>query len=444
VTSGRRESRRIIMSDIRFELEWVDVEGARGEELCVTWARFRLEVGGEVVTEAYDPRSRSLREHILVPLYPVAEWIAMNWWPLLYEPESPARATYSRRHNLRHAREGFAFPDFWIVPTGAWAHLAWSPLNLPAERLRFVGSGSHAAALESVRDALAELVTTVAERLEVRGVQGTPLQEEWRAIVDADPEEAAFCEAAARLGVDPYGLGEPLADQIVAIDRRLPAEWRDEFFAASSGDRLTVHLERLEQWCDALRRKKTTGLSGLVSLRERCQRVDPHLAPWRQGYEIAGWLRGELGLDGALLPDHAALADALGISADGIHEVADPLMARSFDALLDVVDGELPGFVTTKHRPEQARFAFARALFEYLTGGQRPTALLTQARTERQKRNRAFAAEFLAPAVRLRERLSGDDVLIEELEELAAEIGVSTMVVVHQVENHGLARIVPY
>ena len=118
--------------------------------------------------------------------------------------------------------------------------------------------------------------------------------------------------------------------------------------------------------------------------------------------------------------------------------------AKSIDAVVDVVDGEVPAFLATKYRPEQVRFAFTRALFEYLTSTVEPTALLTSARTERQKRNRAFAAEFLAPEAFLRERLPGEYVGLEEIEEVADQLGVSTLVVQHQIQNHGVATVMEY
>ena len=72
---------------------------------------------------------------------------------------------------------------------------------------------------------------------------------------------------------------------------------------------------------------------------------------------------------------------------------------------MDTADSELLGFLTTKFRPEQVRFSFCRGLFEYLTAPGTPSTLVTVARTDRQKRNRAFAAELLAPADWIRERI---------------------------------------
>ena len=69
---------------------------------------------------------------------------------------------------------------------------------------------------------------------------------------------------------------------------------------------------------------------------------------------------------------------------------------------------------------------------------------MTVARTDRQKRNRAFAAEFLAPADWLRERIDGTQISPDEMDDWAQELEVSTVVVGHQIENHRLASLVGF
>jgi len=79
---------------------------------------------------------------------------------------------------------------------------------------------------------------------------------------------------------------------------------------------------------------------------------------------------------------------------------------------------------------------------DFLAIGAPALSLITRGQTEHQQRNRAFAAEFLAPALSIRRRLSSDHVSEEEVEDVALELGVSAFVIRHQIENHGLATIV--
>lgn len=88
------------------------------------------------------------------------------------------------------------------------------------------------------------------------------------------------------------------------------------------------------------------------------------------------------------------------------------------------------------------RFLRARALHHWRFvaapgGGAR---LLTRASDYHQSASRAFAAELLAPAAALAERLEGRDAWDTNVhEELSEEFQVSAMVIAHQIENHGLA-----
>ncbi len=68
-------------------------------------------------------------------------------------------------------------------------------------------------------------------------------------------------------------------------------------------------------------------------------------------------------------------------------------------------------------------------------------ALVTKANTERQRCNRAFAAEFLAPAASLRARVDHPLVDDEQVDELAEEFGVYTQVIRHQIKNHKIAEL---
>lgn len=100
-----------------------------------------------------------------------------------------------------------------------------------------------------------------------------------------------------------------------------------------------------------------------------------------------------------------------------------------------------PGFLIDRRQPEARKFALCRGLFEYLTSAQGAPALISATRSERQKRHRAFAAEFLAPAALLKEHLRGETLDEEEIDEVAEIFRVSSYVIRHQIDNHHLARL---
>lgn len=160
--------------------------------------------------------------------------------------------------------------------------------------------------------------------------------------------------------------------------------------------------------------------------------------------KLARQTRQAIGLNGKLIPTNADLADAIGHDPATLERVTRPISPLGSLTLIDGVVRPLgSGTVSLGLKASgetSRRFLFCRALAEALTAGS--DALLTKASTERQQRNRAFAAEFLAPAASLRERILGRFADQDLVTDLAEEFGVSSYVIEHQVVNHGVAELV--
>ena len=307
------------MNELAFEFDWDSMDGSRGAEIRSTWARFALFVDGVPLTEAHDLRTKSVREHIFIPLYPMAEWVSKHWWWLLYEAEGPARRDYERRHNLRHAREGFAFPNVSIRPTGERVTIEWWPISMPAEGVNFASKGSAVLPMEQVRETLSNFITVVLERLELQGVSDTHLHDEWDAVVSTDDEEAAFCISAARAGADPYDLSDSLTDAILNANERLPEHWQEEFFAAADSEQLHAQMTAVLGWRDVLK-QNGVDLSALTSLRMQSEKIDPRRAPWEQAIRV----RTSAAEHDRYRPQAAADRRSIGPDALGIQVTGDP------------------------------------------------------------------------------------------------------------------------
>ncbi len=424
---------------IEFNAEWEAVAGTRGIENRATWARFSLWVNGYPVTRALDHRAKSYRDQLMIPLYPVTEWMVTHWWSLLYEAETPWAENYAARHDLRLGREGYAFPDLFFKPMGNLVELHWKALDLPPV-VSFPASGSATIEREALQEALTHWVDLVVARLEQQGVSHTLLQDEWEAIQGGSGDEQRFCIAAAQLGQDPFCLSEPLIEQIVWAAQALPSRWHDEFFSAVRIDRLADEAEYARKARQTLQEQRRD-LQGLVKLRGQAGKLDPRCAPWQQGYEVARWLRRERQVEEQPLATDAALANLLDIDELPLLDPGLVPASRWMDALVEADDSGTGGFISVASRAESRRFSFCRALCEYLTDVDTPSALITVARNGRQKRNRAFAAELLAPAEWLRHRYAHKIVEYDEIQESADELGVSGEVIHRQLENHRIARL---
>lgn len=436
------------MNELKIKFEWIDPAGAEGPELRATWARLQLLVDGEPITRLLDNVSRTLRESVFLPLYPMAEWVATHWWFLLNEIETPGRTTeedYASRHNLHFASEGFAIPSTLIKPLGSTVRIDWSAQGFPHQRIEFVGQGTAHISSRDFASVFSDFLSSVTTRLTDFGITDTLLQEEWKAILDAASEEQKFCEASAALGLDPYSLAEESARTIIEIGETLPESLIGEFFCAADFASLNEQFENLLESLQ-LSRSNCANLEPLKDLREATQSlVKIQGAPWEQGYQVAKQLRQQLNLDGKVLRLLEDVSLALQVDTDELHKAINPRIdsLNAFDAVVCVNDAGSPGFVITHKRADALKFSFCRGLFEFLFANAHEPLLVTKARSERQKRNRAFASEFLLPADALRERITTEYVAEEVIDDLADEFGVSAYVVAHQLQNHRIAKTVP-
>jgi len=431
------------MSRLRFEFEWQDPAGAHGDDLRATWASLSILIDDQPVTEFHDRQTRSVRNRVFLPLFPVAEWIAANWWFLQSEVERPGLADsrgFDQRHNLRWGREGFVLPSLRFAPRGSSVEAHWQPLDIPSARVRFLSEGRARIPNADFRAAMVDFVNAVIGRLDELSLSNTPLHEEWNAIQTADKEEREFCLAAARLGTDPYSIEQDQADAIIAANRDMRPELFDEFMALATPSELSRQSDFLITASCAIASDSSSG-DAFVGIRRHAPSIDSNITPWESGYQYAAALRTKL--NGGSWKSHSLeeLAGHLGI--DRLDQCVVPATGkcRFLDAMTGPNQLNNPKFLIEKTRSDSRQFAFCRALFEHLTLRRDRFAIISGLKTDRQQMSRAFAAEFLAPHESLRGCLSGASISEDEVAELADDYGVSEYVIRHQVENHRLATV---
>ncbi len=435
------------MADFRIQFEWEDAPKVRAPELDSTWARLEIRCGSEAITKVEVTRAESIRTGIYVPLYPIAEWAIANWWFLWDEWRTDA---HDSRHRLLAAREGFALPDLSFRPTETQIELIWRPVSACAAGVSFLLGGSTILAKSLVREEFRRLVNAVIERLEIKRVHGSYLVQEWQAIQDAeqDPEQKTFCERAARLGCDPFDIEDSVADEIEHLGVWLPEPVIEDFCDAIPLGQIASGAQVVKSFVDSAR-LVASEQGKWREFREKLRMLGSGI-PWRDGYSEARAARSYLGLTSTEIEALLVGRESGPPVAAGLYEYLKRELGsfeiRQFDApsRIDAISApsrtDAPVFGLRSHlREEQDRFSLCRALADYLASDQ--PSLVTRSRTEHQQRNRAFAAEFLAPAESIRKRIGEDPVGEEDLEELAREFQVSDLVIRHQIQNHNLARL---
>lgn len=415
----------------RFRFDWVDAVPSPDELARHTMAALSIEADGATVTSVLDRPSRSLRGHVVVPLFTVAEWLVAHWWHLFYEIESTGeqKPGFEFRHDLAFAGDGFILPSLTMIPAQERVRLRWRRHRPEHARIEFVDEGEASVGREELESQFRDLIEAVLERLRSNGMAAEALDSEWAAIDSLDGEEREFSRAAALLGVDPFDVSDPLADEIVAFWEGADPAIRDEALAAASVD----SLAQVGRWLSGAFAdlEESVNGNGWAEVREELPHPPP-AEPWRRGYDLARAVRRQLGALGGRFefPSRGSLALRP-------HERRPPSTR-----IQGLVAADTPACVLAPKGEAGKRFLLARALGDYLGRTEPGPALLSALATDRQARSRAFAAELLAPSESLRQQLQGGRLVEpEQVDELALEYGVSTEVVRRQMENHRLATI---
>lgn len=433
------------MATVTFDTEWHDGSGIKGAELSATFASLQIRIDDQRVTRVLDSRARSVHDSVYVPLYPLAEWLASNWWFLAYEYDNPAKAAdraFYCRHSLATHTDGYALPDLRAVSTGTRILLSWSRAASARWKVEYLTNGRVSVERETFQKASSDLIERVILRLRDFGIHDTFLQKEWESIRGADAEEMLFCETAAGLGWDPYDLDEDRQSQVIRLTKEL-GPLCGEATSIIDASRLSEESSKIVAALETARTTERNRLH-IRSLESMLKaRRSPASYPWQVGWNLASQARKRLNLDGQPIPTMESLAEALEIEGEALEQATQPVSALYGFRLMDGVVADGPHATISlglRSKSEHGRrFAFCRALAEMMTS--EGDALLTRGSTDRQRSNRAFAAEFLAPASGLRQRIFQPILDPDDIDELAEEFGVSTFVIVHQVENQGIARL---
>jgi hypothetical protein len=404
---------------LRFEWDWESAPDVRSPELRATWASLRIDVGDVTATLVEDRSGRGgVRRRLNVPTYPLAEAIAYGWWRIT-SPSSTERGAFQ----LADAGDGYPWPDLQLEVGHGYVLAKLRPIERSIESIRFLSGTELLLSPTTVEQELRRFVEDTIQQLEDARVGGTPLQDEWAAIVTADAEVAAFCKTAAGLGLDPYDLDDSQTAVVLSLGTTgAHPDLVSELAASTRWSEVETARVWLREAVDQLESVVTT--PGL-SLPFEPLSVGRLERPWRVGYERARKVREYLHLDpGARLKveDFVAIGSTESKAPAGV-------------AGLTQSHGGGLAVATSRDMPRQAqRFAGARAIGRRTFDHGEHGSILTARDEYAAKVERAFAAELLAPAAGI-ERFLGAAVSDESLLAAANEFDVSILVIQHQLEN---------
>lgn len=429
---------------MKFSVEWIDGGTNAAAEERATLCDLRILLGNDNACRFLDDVANKTFDALTVPAVHLAEGIAKDWWRIF--------GGRDRRQSLLPYRTGFILPNLQIGFDGTTFEVVGHQQICANPGLRFWQVEGDSMPRTDAETALASFVQAVVDKLAGEGIPNCEVALAWTRVVASrtDAAEAAFCEAAGALGVDPYAISDDDARFIEKAGELFAGEALIEFLAGGclqanqlAGSQHSPFTRRWSTlaWLRDLesRQRYECNLPGLAELHKQFRPSPTHRPgerPWAQGYRMARTLGKELNLNGSRLQTPEALAKKLG--GRDFQRVAGTEVEPGIRAVVAQNGAEPRIHLRDRNRgkflwaTQAETFALARAIGDTLClphSGHRVVNNLHNA--EQQAVGRAFAAEFLAPV---------EDVLDMAREgldsqEIASEFNVSPLVVQHQIDN---------
>ena len=431
---------------LSIECDWLDQPVPDAVERR-TWACIRMFAASRSVTRLWDRDAKSERISLYVPAFPLANWIVQNWWTLLNEPGrseripcdgddlSEAQKQWLHRHCLRSADPGLLLPQACFYNDGRIICIQWTADeqdSCPQMPGHFVESGLIRISPDEAQLSLREFVANVISRLEgIDDDRVARMRANWKAIVEAGPDEIEFCRAAGQMGLDPYQSGDwdPLVVSLLEhgigddTERPIVGDFLKAVDLAAAVD--------VWKWIKGVEKDLSIGKSP----QKQTIAELPASNAASLGYQMARKVRDTAALGpGEPIDSVEAVARKLNIAALSFDD-HNHLPSTSVRGVVGwdpsrkaVIAGPKPG------RQDSLRFLEARGLFLAAWNCQRSARLITDAHTWDQQAARAFAAELLAPRRDLAADLAKDSTG-DVIRRLAEKYVVSARVVEHQLNN---------
>ena len=388
---------------VRLSLQPAPMQGHTASALeNATAGILAIEANGTVLTEGVPIGGNELQPGPLISAYPLAEWLVWNWWRLRWEPTSfSTTRAWAFAHRLSSIGSGYRWPNVQIESDGAFVRLSSTRSADPEPLFRYVGAPHSeripAADFESAVDDFVEAVLARLKRVPGQSNVATIAEQVTRDR--AEPREACFRRLQAVLGHDPDEGSEPAIRQRVAEADSLGGDASLELAAGAP----TVGLAELR---DAARRAGfDTNPKDRISVGAKASSDTwGSTEAWRIGVREARSLRAHVAANGKPI-SNLELADMVGVQP-GALEDAPGEVPVSFE-----LQESSQARIALRSKWETGRrFDLARLLGDRVFSGGDHERLraVTRSYTYRQKAQRAFAAEFLAPIDAVDDYLGGD------------------------------------
>lgn len=415
------------------------------DELAYSLGNLRVEID-DVLVSSYEGNNKSQGETLKVPSYNLAEWIAENWWALLYEPkktdDSMSDDGFRSRHWFGVARDGFVLPDMWIYRSDIdHVLIEATSSSFPLAKMTLPLAATCEVTTEDASGVLRRFVKETLERLTKFGFPETAAHEWIGANANVSEDEERYCRLAGTLGLNPFEDNGAVGKALSMVDGKVPDEVLMDVCEAAKADEFLHSINDVVALRNELPSQPTANLNSFFAVNELhfADLVDRR-APWHRGVTVADRVRATFDIDDTDPLGAQALYDELGlndvVAGAGSQTNDEPVWNGGISRSGDEVQIAL-----LQKDPRSRRFDAMRSCFLASGMSKSGEKLITRSKVREQQASRAFAAEMLAPISYIRKNATEDVLYDAKLFGMAAALEVSPTVVKYQAINNGMRVI---
>ncbi len=420
---------------VEFNVEWPGAPPETGHPLLdSSLGQLSIGVGDESATRHRTQHGME-GDRLYIPTYHIAEWIASNWWSLLYEtPKTEDFQNdfdFRERHWLGTARNGFALPDLWFCPAGGKIEVTGYAAELAFARLRFLLEISDVTETGTLAQTFRHFVEQVLDRLRSQGIAANALNESWELVSQTADDMKQYCRLIGALGLSPYDEHQGIDDILDAASDRLPPDILRDLCEAADERTLDTLANLTTGVFETLAGAKEINLADLLAVPLP---ADAFRHAWQRGREAAGRVRGNFHISNGDPEGSKHFFEKLDLDprilalGDGPSQIGGVLQKGETTMHLAVLD---------KREPQQ-RFAAARGAFLGWAGDIEGSRLVSTAITRDQQASRAFAAELLAPIGYIRTKARNGLLSEQGVQDIADSLCAPAGAVRYQARHGGI------
>ena len=401
------------MPGFKMTADWLTADDS-DPILSATTANVTIEANGVPLTKNVNGWTKEVENSIQVSAYPLAKWLAFNWWRIEneYLPMNGRTPNYDWRfaHELGAADNGYVWPNLLFVSDGDFINIWSGVMHTPLQSVDYIAeTGLFPVPVADFQTSASSFISATIEKLD--GIDDD-LHDLWK-IVQEERSVPTTCEIRrleAILGYDPEECPEVLLEQMIQFQKKT---------GAASIKELAMFLKDDETLTQLLDKAKGIECAPQFLPDLDALGTSHGMLPWQLGVRLARESRKAYGLgDGAI--ESKTLLELLGIGPNGLTDYNRFSVETPFSVGRNGANGKWSFVPRHKARETSQRFELARFLGDALLYGKENDWLVTSdCKSSRQKMQRAFAAEFLCPISDLDDFLKGD--YSETMQEKAAE-----------------------